>query len=440
MASLFKSDGTWRIDFAIGTNGQRRSIRLGRMDKHAAESAKLRIEKLIAAKVTNGTPDPETLSWVAGVDDKLHGRLAAVGLVKPREQSQSALAAFVDGLIESRTDIKPTTKRWYTDARKNLVDCLGANTPLQGVGPAEADKVRLALEKSGLGPNTVRRRIGICRQIFNAARRFKLIEDNPFSGMATDVKSNPDKFRFITPEETKAILDHCPDATWKAIVALVRCGGLRCPSEVLALKWGHLNWEKFRLIVPSSKTSHHEGKASRVVPLFPELRDALAEAFEQAKEGEEYIIQRYRNNAVNLRTHLERIIRRAGITPWPKLFVNLRSSRETELVKDFPIHTVTAWLGNSPKVAMKHYLQVTDAEFERAAGVEKKSAAKNAALEQQNPQQQAPASACGDVQTDQETPENRGLSHAVAQSHSDTQNGGNARDRNRTCIPFGTGT
>ena len=62
-----------------------------------------------------------------------------------------------------------------------------------------------------------------------------------------------------------------------------------------------------------------------------------------------------------------RIIRRAGLKPWPKLFHNLRASRETELAADFPIHVVCAWIGNSALIAAKHYLQVTDDYFERAA-------------------------------------------------------------------------
>jgi hypothetical protein len=45
----------------------------------------------------------------------------------------------------------------------------------------------------------------------------------------------------------------------------------------------------------------------------------------------------------------------------------MRASRETELAKDYPLHVVTAWLGNTPKIAMKHYLMTTDADFERAA-------------------------------------------------------------------------
>ena len=68
-----------------------------------------------------------------------------------------------------------------------------------------------------------------------------------------------------------------------------------------------------------------------------------------------------------MRTQLLKIIRRAGLKPWPKLFQNLRSTRETELVEVFPEHVVCAWLGNTRIVAAKHYLQTTEEHFQKAA-------------------------------------------------------------------------
>ena len=59
-------------------------------------------------------------------------------------------------------------------------------------------------------------------------------------------------------------------------------------------------------------------------------------------------------------------MKRAGLEPWPRLFHNLRASRETELAEQFPLHVVTAWLGNTPRIAMKHYLQVTESDFTKA--------------------------------------------------------------------------
>ncbi len=87
---------------------------------------------------------------------------------------------------------------------------------------------------------------------------------------------------------------------------------------------------------------------------------------EQAEEGTLHVITKYRQRNANLRTQFERILKRAGIEPWPRLFQNLRASRETELANEYPLQVVTAWLGNAERVASKHYLQVTDTHFEQA--------------------------------------------------------------------------
>lgn len=97
------------------------------------------------------------------------------------------------------------------------------------------------------------------------------------------------------------------------------------------------------------------------------------------------------------------IIRTPGLEPWPKLFHNLRASRQTELSESYPMHVVCAWLGNSTVVAMGHYLQVTDAHFEKAAldGAEKAT---------QNPTRYAPESAgIGQNRGGPDSAENRGF-------------------------------
>ncbi len=103
----------------------------------------------------------------------------------------------------------------------------------------------------------------------------------------------------------------------------------------------------------------------------------------------------------NLRTTFEKIIRRAGLKSWHRPFHNLRASRETELVETYPVQVVTSWLGNSPSVAMKHYLMTTDDHFNTAIRGDSKVA--------QNPAQQAHAMGCWEPQEAQaalkETPE-----------------------------------
>jgi hypothetical protein len=122
-----------------------------------------------------------------------------------------------------------------------------------------------------------------------------------------------------------------------------------------------------RFTVHATKTEHHSGGGLRLVPIFPELHPYLREVFEHAEPGTEFVITRYRQSHQNLRTTLSKIIRRAGLEPWPKLYQNLRSTRETELAESFPLHVVCTWIGNSEPVATKHYLQVTEEHFRLAA-------------------------------------------------------------------------
>jgi hypothetical protein len=48
--------------------------------------------------------------------------------------------------------------------------------------------------------------------------------------------------------------------------------------------------------------------------------------------------------------------------------VPLDASQQTELQREFPLHVVCSWLGNSPRIAQQSYLLVTEDDFERAAG------------------------------------------------------------------------
>ena len=164
---------------------------------------------------------------------------------------------------------------------------------------------------------------------------------------------------FVTQDMAYKVLDACPNREWRLVFALARFGGLRCPSEHCLLKLADVDWSRERFKVTSPKTEHHDGKAYRWVPLFPELRPFLEECWEAAEPGQEYFVTRLKDSTQNLRTQLIKIIQRAGLEPWPKLFQNLRSTRQTELEEVFPSHVVCAWIGNSQKVAAKHYLQVT---------------------------------------------------------------------------------
>ena len=364
MASISNDpNGRRRIQF-VGADGKRKPIRLGKVSSRYAESVKVKIEDLVSAAITSHAPADETSRWLTGLDDVLYSKLANVGLVRPR--GSATLGPFTRNYIDGRTDIKPSTRTNLDRARTYLLSVFPEDKPLRDVTAGDAEDFRVHLIGEGKAENTMRRAVGRARQFFTAARKRGLIQVNPFDGISVAVRTNHARFHYISRNDAQKVLDACPDAEWRLVFALARFGGLRCPSEVLALTWADVNWEHSRIRVPSPKTEHHEDGASRTIPMFPELREHLLVVFENAAPGTEYVITRYRGSNTNLRTQLQRIIRKAGLEPWPKLFQNLRSTRETELAERFPMHTVCKWIGNSQPVAAKHYLQVTDEHFERA--------------------------------------------------------------------------
>lgn len=400
-----RGHGRWAIQYR-NANGDRKTFKLGRVSKKQAESVKPKIEALVAAAITGHPPDDEVSKWIKTRDDVMLKELAEHGLIP--KQVVATVGGFLEDYVSKRIDVKPATSEVWGQVTRNLREFFGADRPLRAVNAGDAEDFKLYLKSQGLAATTVAKRLQFARQFFRAALRHKLISENPFADVRENAGASQSRQRFITQADAAKLLEACPDLDWRLIVALSRFGGLRCPSEVLSLRWQDIDWATGRVTVTSPKTEHHPGKDTRVIPLFPELRPVLEEAyFDPAREGSVYVVnEKYRRGAMgprgwrgcNLRTTMEKIIRRAGLSPWPRLFHNMRSSRETELTERFPVHVVTAWLGNTPEIARKHYLQVTDQHFQQACSALQPALQQQPATsidEPQQPKQQQAASGGG---------------------------------------------
>ena len=200
------------------------------------------------------------------------------------------------------------------------------------------------------------------------------------------------------------------------------------------MTWPDIDWANDRIKITSPKTARHPGHAHRWLPLFPELRPLLQEAFDAAPDGAVNVLDhprwRMRGSALNLRQTMLRWIEAAGLTPWPKLWVNLRATRAVELRQmGFPDHVCNAWLGHTSGVAAEHYLRVTEADFKRAVGGLEQAAQKAA--------QSARAADCTEVQRERESVKNpREKEHLQASTPTCTnlQGGGAGRGRIRTYV------
>jgi len=242
MASISRDPGGRKRILFIGPDGKRHPIRSGAVSQKVAETVGIRVESLVAAAIT-GTPwDADTAAWVRGRDGKMYDRLAAVGLVPPREPKPeaepAALGAFLDQYIGSRTDVKERTRINLDQARRNLVRFFGADRPLQSISPGDADEFRRDL-LNRLSENTARRHCGRAKQFFRAAVRKRLLRENPFGDMkGCGVRANPSRLYFITRDQAQQVLDACPDAQWRLLFALCSYGGLRLPFGASCLAVG----------------------------------------------------------------------------------------------------------------------------------------------------------------------------------------------------------
>ncbi len=367
MASVCKRpNGRKTIQF-VGADKKRQTLRLGKVPMKTAEAMKVKVEQLIAHRITKHALDSSTATWLTEVEPEMLKRLVGVGLVDERESSR--LEDYCQAYYKLREiDTKPNTQKKYRNAINYLYDFFSRDRLLKDITPGDCDEWRLWLTAKGLAENTVRKHCAVAKVFFYNAVRKKLITENPFADLKATSIPNKSREYFITANEAQRVIDVCPDAEWRLIVALARYGGLRTPSETFALRWEDVNWSDNRFYVSSPKTERYEGKEGRIVPIFPQLRPYLEECFELAEDGAEHVIVRYRVNSCNLRTSMQKLVKRAGLNQWPRLFQNLRSTRETELLQEgFQLQTVVAWLGNSPKVALQSYLQVREDDYEKAA-------------------------------------------------------------------------
>jgi len=393
MASLRKEDGRngYRISWygvdQCGTK-RKRSIWLGMKllsgRKPEAQARRIldHVEHLIGVQESSGRIDKVTSEWLVSVGLELRQKLINVGLIEATADDRGpvTLGPFLDQYIASRKDVKDSTLATYRKTNTALVNYFGSDRRLDSITAGDAEMWRVEQATNGnqrdrdhseMAENSVRRRIGLARQFFRHAVKRKFIAENPFDGLPAAVRGNAKRQQFIPVETIYEALELATCPQLRAVIALSRFAGVRVPSEIVSLTWQDVDLEASRLTIQASKTEHHEDGGLRFCPIFPELRPYLQALYDAANPGIDCpmgtpVITRWRSADQNIGAAFRKLLTRAGIKPWPKLFHNLRASRQTELLAEFPTKDVCEWIGNSQPVAMKHYAMATDDSFQQA--------------------------------------------------------------------------
>jgi len=391
MASISTdTNGRRRILFSTA-DGVRKQVRLGKASKKDAETICSRIAAIIKSNGLGTSIDADIVRWLTDIPDTLHKKLAAVGLAEPRQKidkpTVEKIAPFIDRYIAIRTDVKPNTLRTWRQTRALLLEYFTVeaegDTPAENKLGRQLDTITALDAKAfhawmvsvttpetplrRFSPASVTKYTSLARQVFDAAVDARLIGSNPFAGIKLGKKTNRERQHFIDRETITRVLDGCKDLEFKLVIALSRYGGLRIPSELAGLQWPHIDRERGRILITSPKTERYEGGASREIPLFPELVPFIDEWFAACPEGHEHVLVSNRESESAWRTRMFKLLKRLGIPAWPRVFHNLRASRQTELEERFPSHVVCGWMGNSESVARAHYLQTTEDHFREGA-------------------------------------------------------------------------
>ena len=367
MASLSYKNGKGVIQFT-DNNGERHSMRTGNLTEDEARVLKSKITDLANAAYYGLPLRDDTVAWLSSINISLYNKLAKHGLVKPRNKAK--LKDFILNFIKNH-HVKQSTKGTLHRAKRYLVEFFGPDCDMRSIDSEQASRwfhwMTQERDKP-LSESTARKTVSITRQFWDKAKDQSIVEECPFKKLPGTIKANRKRMFFVTREMSERVLLACPDAEWRAMFTLARYGGLRIPSEIRELKCRDIDLKQKAMTIHSPKTEHHENGGIRVVPIFPELMPYLLPVLE-GKEPEDHLLPKLRH-LTNPWPQLRRIVESAGLKPWPKLWQNLRSTRETELMdcKIYSPQTVCQWIGNSPMVAMKHYLQVREEEFKHATG------------------------------------------------------------------------
>ena len=193
--------GKRRILF-VAPDGKRRAIRLGKVSQRNAEQVKFRIERLLEAKLTGHAIDADTARWIAELEEQLADKLARVDLIpKPEPQAVAKLGPFLRAYLDGRADLKPATKIVRGQVIRDLTNHFGELRDVQTITPGDADDFKQWLVGRKLAPTTIHKRLQSARSFFDAMRRRKLIDDNPFEGVKAAATGIKDRQRFVTRQE-----------------------------------------------------------------------------------------------------------------------------------------------------------------------------------------------------------------------------------------------
>ena len=279
--------------------------------------------------------------------------------------------------LANKTDLAKGTVGLYRVTIRYLMAYFGEDCRIDKITRADASDWRAALARGELAyvnqrrhgtpcETTVCRSVRDAKAIFGAAADEDLLVFNPFSRLKSTAPPPDKTWHYVDRSTLRELLDACPNDGWRLLLALCRLAGLR-RGEALRLRWSEVDLKTRRLTVQNPGGYRTSKKRTRVLPIDPELYELLRVIRVRRDDGGPMIGG---IGVSNVWRDFQMITKRAGVEPWSRWCHTLRKNCETDWANEFPIHVVAEWLGNSPEVAMRHYVRAEDAHYREASGLD----------------------------------------------------------------------
>lgn len=348
------------------SSGQRVALWLGPVSETDAQYVAAQLEALKVARAINVSPPPAAMAWAKGTDRRVKAKLVEWGLIPACNLASYRISTWLDEYCRQRGDVVEATRRKYRNAVTNHLLAVLPDKDIRAITTGDAQRFYRQIVGADSHKGKI---VKLVKQVFAAAVADGVLEFSPFDALKGSNATDLSRDRYISADLFDRLYKKLPSPESRLCFTLTRWAGLRGQSENYALRWTDLDWERSTIAVHSQKGKRYAHRRVRVVPMFPRVRTALEAAFDEAEPGEKWILNRFRSAPNKVMTaHLNAACKELNVTPWPKLWNNLRASCRTDLEQQFPAFVCDAWLGHSERIARKHYHRVTDEHIQAAVG------------------------------------------------------------------------
>ena len=208
----------------------------------------------------------------------------------------------------AKGEVRPTTLDQYESLyKKHIIPYLGAKK-LSQIGVEDIQGFKSALQQKGLGPQMVKHNLRLVRQMLNHAVDWGYLRNNPAKKIRYPKLPKGDAemvANILSPAEVRAFMAVVPEK-WQAFFLVAITTGMRI-GELIAMKWGNLDWNRSQYFVRENWTRPTKDRPAGFGPpksessispvdLIPTCLEALRahqrlQAAEKLNAGEKYLDQ-----------------------------------------------------------------------------------------------------------------------------------------------------